>query len=75
MLFTSAAIEVADHNKGMEKIMLAINHLLIIAFIFLPPPESEILLSVFVCLSPFCRSDAKREQKINKELYQIVAAI
>jgi hypothetical protein len=37
MLFTSAAIEVAAHSKGMEKIMLTINNLLIIAFIFLPP--------------------------------------
>jgi hypothetical protein len=75
MLFTSAAIDVADHNKGMEKIMLAINHLLIITFIFLPPPESEILLSVFVCLSPFCRSDAKREQKLKKQEYQIFEVI
>ena len=44
MLFTSAAIDVADHSRGMEKIMLAINNLLIIAFIFLSPPESEKLL-------------------------------
>jgi hypothetical protein len=52
MLFTSAAIEVTDHSRGMERIMLAINIFLIIALIFLTPPEPEILLAVFVCLSP-----------------------
>jgi len=56
---------VADHNKGMEKIMLAINHLLIIAFIFLPPLNLKFCyLFLFVYL-PFAEAMPK-EKKISK---------
>jgi hypothetical protein len=47
MLLTSAAIDVADHNSGMERTMLAIKKLLIIAFISFTSPYN---LKIALCL-------------------------
>jgi hypothetical protein len=60
---------VVDHSKEINKTILAMKNLFIIAFIFFPPPESVILLSVFVCLSSLCRSDAKKKEKLKIMLY------